>query len=89
MGYNKDTLDSILANEPIRVKSRDVRGKKQRNMESNMPVYLAVGVNMPADLKIKAAYERYLTPPRLVMKDSLGLYDVEVYRLSGPDRMKK
>jgi 4-amino-4-deoxy-L-arabinose transferase-like glycosyltransferase len=89
MGYNKDTLDSILRNEPIRVKSLDVKGVKQREYVKDLPLYLSVGMNMPADIKIKKAYSQYIIPSRLVMKDSLGLYDVEVYRLSGPDRMKK
>lgn len=89
MTYNKDTLDSILKNEPIRVKSLDVKGVKQREYVTGLPLYLSVGMNMPADIKIKKAYSQYIIPSRLVMKDTLGLYDVEVYRLSGPDKLKK
>lgn len=88
MNYNRDVAVSVQKGEWLKV-SRIRKGKTVSLRESGMPLYLLVGRNAPFDKTIMTYFRRYITPDRLVLKEELGLYDVEMYRLTGPSAEKK
>jgi hypothetical protein len=88
MNYNRDVAVSIQKGEWIKVK-RIRKGKTVKQRENGMPLYLLVGRNAPFDKTIMTYFRKYITPDRLVLKEELGLYDVEMYRLTGPLQVKK
>lgn len=80
--YNLDTTRTIIKNKEIT--TRFIAGTETKSKkEKDIPLYLAVGTNAPFDRKIMKKFKKYLTPERLVLKENLGLYDVEIYWISG------
>jgi 4-amino-4-deoxy-L-arabinose transferase-like glycosyltransferase len=81
LNYNLDVAEKIIVKQHLLTCRRDGE-RSVRTFESDMPLYLAVSTNGDFDKWVREYYSSYLTHERKIMSVEMGLYDVEVYRLT-------
>jgi hypothetical protein len=81
LNYNLDVAEKIIVKQHLLTYRRG-RESLIRTFESDMPLYLAVSTNGDFDKWVREYYSFYLTNERKIMSVEMGLYDVEIYRLT-------